>query len=183
MPKTPFWDQISRRCFWKTTVSPETSSQNSPRGAKGAQDEPRWLQVGSKPAQEGPKTAQDGPKTAQDGPRGRGDGPRWPRDGPRGLQDDSRDLQDVRKDSPKTPEETKIIEKPLFFQCFLHVGKIAYKMQLDLKNDQLGTNLGPTWSQFVPKMEPRRAKMEPRRGKLEPSWANLGQLGPKLSPC
>ena len=69
MPKTPFWDQISRRCFWKTNVSPETSSQNSPRGAKGAQDEPRWLQVGSKPAQEGPKTAQDGPKTAQDGPK------------------------------------------------------------------------------------------------------------------
>ena len=63
----------------------------------------------------------------------------------------------------------------------MHVGKIAYKMQLDLKNAELGTNLGPTWGQFVSKMEPRRAKMEPRRGKLEPSWANLGQLEPTWS--
>ena len=50
-----------------------------------------------------------------------------------------------------------------------------------MQNDQLGTNLGPTWGQLVPKMEPRRAKMEPRRAKLEPSWANLGQLGPTWS--
>ena len=60
----------------------------------------------------------------------------------------------------------------------MHVDKIVHKRQLDLQNDQLGTNLGPTWVQHVPKMEPRRAKMETRRAKLGPSWAKLSQFGP-----
>merc|ERR1712023_515022 len=61
----------------------------------------------------------------------------------------------------------KTLKNHRFLCSFWHVGKIASKRQLDLQNDQLGTNLGPTWVQLVPKMEPRRARMEP-------SWAKMG---------
>ena len=72
----------------------------------------------------------------------------------------------------------KNLKKRLVFEGFWHIGKIASKRQLDLQNNQLGTNLGPTWGQLVLKMEPRRAKMELRRAKLGPSWAKLNQFGP-----